>query len=213
MRAVVDVLVPVKRLSAAKSRLRGAVGAVEDRRTHTALALALAMDTVRAARAAGAVRRLAVVTADPLVAEMLREDDVEILADQPDDGLNPALRHGAAVLRSEDPGAALAALQSDLPALRPAELDAALTAALAAGRAFCPDRQGTGTTLLVAGRGQPWDPRFGPGSALAHAASGAVALDGPWPSLRCDVDTEVDLRLATELGVGPHTTARLVAAS
>nr|WP_253671792.1 2-phospho-L-lactate guanylyltransferase [Streptoalloteichus tenebrarius] len=207
------MLVPIKRLGAAKSRLRGAVGAREDRGAHAALALALAMDTVAAARSAALVRRLAVVTADPLVAEMVRGEGVEVVRDLPDDGLNPALRHGAEVLRSSDPSATVAALQSDLPALRASELDAALAAAVEAGHAFCPDRQGTGTTLLVAGRGRRWDPRFGPGSALAHAESGAVALDGPWPSLRCDVDTEADLRLAARLGLGPHTRARLVAAS
>jgi 2-phospho-L-lactate guanylyltransferase len=54
------------------------------------------------------------------------------------------------------------------------------------------------------------DPRFGPGSAAAHAASGARPLHGDWPTLRRDVDTDADLADAARLGLGPRT-ARLLA--
>ncbi|GGM40698.1 2-phospho-L-lactate guanylyltransferase [Longimycelium tulufanense] len=213
MRAEVDLLVPVKRLTAAKSRLRGVAG---DRGAHAALALAIVLDTLSAARGAEGVRRLVVVTADPTVAGAAREVGAETLPDLPDTGLNPALRHGAEVLRAADPDSAVGALQSDLPALRPAELTAALRAAVdpgrPAGRAFCLDRQGAGTTLLVAASGRVLDPRFGPGSADAHRASGASTLDGSWPSLRCDVDTRADLRYAAGLGLGARTATRLAAA-
>jgi hypothetical protein len=99
-------------------------------------------------------------------------------------GLNEAYRHGATLL-----GRHVGALQADLPALRPAELAAAIAAA-DGKRAFVPDRQGTGTTLLIAAPGEPLDPRFGVGSAAAHRSSGAIELIGDWPTLRCDVDTE-----------------------
>jgi 2-phospho-L-lactate guanylyltransferase len=103
----------------------------------------------------------------------------------------------------------VAALTGDLPALRPAELTAGLSEAGAAGgRAFVPDASGAGTTLLTAPSGAALRPRFGPGSAAAHASSGATPLLGPWPSLRRDVDTAADLAAAAVLGLGPHT-ARL----
>ncbi|MGC1212363.1 MAG: 2-phospho-L-lactate guanylyltransferase, partial [Micromonospora sp.] len=54
------VVVPVKRLQVAKSRLRGALPAVP----HEELALALAADTVRAVRACAAVAEVLVVTDD-----------------------------------------------------------------------------------------------------------------------------------------------------
>ncbi|NUT53710.1 MAG: 2-phospho-L-lactate guanylyltransferase, partial [Saccharothrix sp.] len=54
-------------------------------------------------------------------------------------------------------------------------------------------------------------PRFGVGSAGHHRNSGAIALIGAWPSLRCDVDTEEDLRLASILGLGVHTANALPA--
>lgn len=212
MESRVDLVVPVKPLDRAKSRLVGAADdGAGDPAAHAALVVGLALDTVAAARAAARVRRVLVVTSDPELTATLRAEGVDVSPDAPGAGLNAALRHGAELLRNDpirpaDGG--VGALQADLPALRPAELDAAVDAA-AGRRAFCPDRQGTGTTLLLAARGGPLDPSFGPGSAAAHAASGAIALDGPWPSLRCDVDTAEDLAVATALGLGPRSTALL----
>ena len=57
--------------------------------------------------------------------------------------------------------------------------------------------------------GAALEPRFGGGSAARHRASGAVPLDGAWPSLRRDVDTAADLAAALHLGVGAHTRAAL----
>ncbi|MDN5748843.1 MAG: 2-phospho-L-lactate guanylyltransferase [Pseudonocardia sp.] len=210
-----DLIVPVKRLDAAKSRLRGAAdrGAC-DEAAHARLALALAHDTVAAVRAARHVRRVLVVTSDPVVAAEFAAVGVEVASDGPLPGLNAAYARGAALLRERDRCAPVAALQADLPALRPSELDAAITGACAAftdnaRRAFCVDAGGTGTTLLLAAGGVPLDPRFGIGSALRHARSGAVALPGAWPGLRRDVDTSEDLRTAVDLGLGEHTRAVL----
>jgi len=206
----VDLVVPVKVLLRAKSRLLGAAdGGAGDRTAHERLALALVTDTMTAARAARGVRRLLAITSDPNVAEVLTGLGVETVPDVAG-GLNAALAYGAELLRQDHPDSRIGALQADLPALRPEELDAALDAA--PERAFCPDRQGTGTTLLLAGLG-PLDPRFGPGSAAAHAASGAAELLGPWPSLRCDVDTAEDLVAATAIGLGEHTTRLLTPAA
>jgi 2-phospho-L-lactate guanylyltransferase len=210
----VDLVVPVKPLHAAKSRLRGAADrGVGDPDAHAALALALAHDTVAAVLGARAVRRLLVISSDPVVAAELAAVGVEVVPDVTD-GLNAALDHGAALLQAADPASAVGALQADLPALRPGELDAALhdaAALFAAGtrRAFCPDAQGTGTTLLLVAPGTGLDPRFGAGSAAHHRASGAVPLLAAGPGLRRDVDTGDDLCAAAELGLGPHTRAVL----
>ena len=199
---------PIKPLHRAKSRLLGA--ADRGRRhpgAHADLVTAVVLDTVSAARQADGVRDIVVVTSDPDLTSAFTAEGVQVLPDTPDNGLNAALRHGDAMLRLRHPAARIGALQADLPALRPHELASAIRAA--DGRAYCADRQGTGTTLLLAEPGQPLRPSFGPGSALAHARSGAAALDGAWQSLRCDVDTEADLRFAAELGVGPRTSAVL----
>lgn len=212
MHPTVDLLIPVKSLARAKTRLRGAAdGGVGDRRAHAGLALALARDVLAVAVAAATVRRLLAITSDHVVAAALAADGVPTLPDEPGAGLNAALRHGERELRATDPGAAVAVLQADLAALRSEELDAAVGLALqTAPRAFCSDRTGTGTTLLVATAG-PLDPRFGTGSATAHRLAGAVELAGDWPGLRCDVDTPADLAVAVELGLGEHTRAALAA--
>ncbi|MFI9385615.1 2-phospho-L-lactate guanylyltransferase [Kutzneria sp. NPDC052558] len=202
MRSYLDLVVPVKRLERAKSRLVGAAdGGIGDRRAHADLVVALALDTITAAAGADGVRDVVVVTSDPMLTAVLRAEGIRTVPEA-EPGLNEAYRHGASAL-----GAHVGALQADLPALRSAELAAAIAAA-DGKRAFVPDRQGTGTTLLISAPGEPLDPRFGVGSAQAHRASGAVELTGDWPSLRCDVDTESDLSVAAGLGLGPRTAQR-----
>jgi 2-phospho-L-lactate/phosphoenolpyruvate guanylyltransferase len=201
-----DLIVPVKSLPDAKSRLRGAVRPDE----HTRLVLAVLVDTVTAATETDGVRRVLVVSSDPTVARVLAAAGFECVPEGPSRGLNEALRHGAAILRESDPAGQIGALQADLPALRPNELAAAIKTA-DGRRAFCADRQTTGTTLLLSAPGEPLDPRFGAGSAQAHTASGALALTDSYPSLRCDVDTVEDLAVARDLGLGEKTTALLCA--
>ena len=206
----VDLLVPVKSLARAKTRLRGiADGGAGNPEAHARLVVALIRDTLAAAAGAAAVRRAVVICSDEAVCHVLATDGVAAIGDEPA-GLNPALRYGEAVLRGADPSTTVGALPADLPALRPAELDCAVRAALATGgRVFCTDRTGTGTTLLLAPPRQPLQPCFGPGSAAAHRATGARELAGHWPGLRCDVDTAADLAVARRLGLGRFTRAVL----
>ncbi len=68
MTSTVDLVIPVKPLMKAKSRLRGAAdGGVGEPRAHARLAMALARDTIDAVRAAPAVRHLLVISSDPVV--------------------------------------------------------------------------------------------------------------------------------------------------
>ena len=198
---VVDLVVPIKRLDRAKSRLRGAVAA-----PHADLVLALLLDTVTAAASATGVRRILVVCEDSRVPPVLAGTGVECVDERGLPGLNEALSFGAGVLRARDRRSVVGALQADLPALRPADLTEAVARA-GGRRAFCADRSGTGTTLLLSAAGGPLTPRFGAGSAGAHAGSGAVAVGAGLASLRCDVDTPGDLGVAAALGVGPKTSA------
>ena len=128
-----------------------------------------------------------------------------MVRDAPDDGLNPALVHGADLLLAEHGPGGVATVSSDLPALRPADLADALQSVPPGGRAFVADVQSRGTTLLAAA-GTDLLPAYGPDSRQAHLSSGALELPGT-PGLRRDVDTPEDLREALALGVGPHTAA------
>lgn len=205
MKVPVTLLVPIKHLALAKSRLRASPGLA--RRTaeeHTALVLAMALDTMAAANAAAGVTRVVAVTPDDRVMRAAAEIGVETVLEEGVKGLNEALVTAARALGLRGTEAQIGALNADLPALRPAELSAALH--LSAGRrAFCRDRHGTGTTLLVAALGEDLNPRFGPWSASAHVATGATELRGHWPSLRCDVDTGHDLATAADLRLGGLT--------
>jgi 2-phospho-L-lactate/phosphoenolpyruvate guanylyltransferase len=198
-----SLVVPAKRLDVAKTRLRPVTeGRPDAEEAHRELVLALLADTVAAALACPVVGALLVVTDDPAAASVVTDLGARVVPDEPGRGLNPALEHG---VRSA-PGPAVAALSSDLPALRADELAAALEAAAGTARAFVADAQGTGTTLLTA-VGVQLQPRFGAGSAEAHLSGGAVALTGDWPGLVRDVDTDADLRAALRLGAGPRTAA------
>jgi len=196
-----SVLMPVKVLSQAKSRLAALAG---ERRGE--LALALACDTVTAVLACTEAARVIVITDDQVAGTALAELGALVVPDEPGDGLNAALRHGAAYARSRWPGDGSAALSADLAALRAEEIGCALKAASAWPTAFVADAAGDGTTLYTAGAGMPFRPAFGLGSRARHAAGGAVELDlRGVPGLRRDVDTPADLRGAAALGLGPRS--------
>ena len=195
------VVVPVKRLALAKTRL---ASYRDDLRQ--ALALAFAADVVDAALGCALVARVLVITDDPRAADMLAAIGARIAPDSPDAGLNPALAHGADLLRAIDDTLGIATLSADLPALRSADLGGTLLQVMAGARVFVADAAGKGTTLLAAGPGAALQPAYGPLSRRAHLASGAVELPGA-AGLRQDVDTPADLAIALRLGVGRHTAA------
>lgn len=223
-----SLVIPVKRLSLAKTRLSAALGSPapddllgdalpsNDRPpvrgqlpANGRIALAMASDTVRAALASTAVLTVVVVTDDQLAVDTLSALGARVVPDAPNDGLNAALRYGADLATLQRPDDGVAALSADLAALRPKELTAALDAAAGHARAFVADVHGTGTTLLSALPGSHLDPRFGVDSAQSHRRYGAHPLDGEWPGLRRDLDTPADLALAARLGLGPATAAEL----
>jgi 2-phospho-L-lactate guanylyltransferase len=197
------VIVPVKQITLAKTRLIGIDG-----ETRRALAIAFARDTVAAAASSSMVDHVIVVSNDDAAAD-IADDIAELIRDEPDSGLNPALVHAAAHVRARRPGAAVAAMSSDLPAVRGDDL----TRAFQRGPAepwFVPDANGDGTTLLAAPRGHRWMPAFGASSRRAHLDAGVAEVDSTGlERLRRDVDTAADLDDARRLGVGPSTAAVL----
>ena len=193
------IVVPVKRLDDAKTRLR------VDPDVRIELALAIAADTVSAALACPLAAVVIAVTDDARAAPVLSALGAVVVPDRPDAGLNPALVHGASV--PEVPSdAGVAAIAADLPALRPGELADVLAATAQHGVVVVADAAGVGTTLLAAVEVPRFRPMFGTGSRARHVAAGAVDLsDAAGPSLRCDVDTLADLATAHRLGLGPAT--------
>jgi 2-phospho-L-lactate/phosphoenolpyruvate guanylyltransferase len=195
------VVVPVKPLSVAKSRL-----AELGDRTRRELVAAFAVDTVQAALESPVVAGVLVVTDDVELARSLTDLGVAAVPDGTSGDLNGTLRQGAAEVVRRHPGTAPVALCADLPCLRSSDLTAALTGAPAAEAAFVADNDGTGTTLYTAPDLARFAPRFGPGSRAAHLEGGAVELEVPVDSpMRRDVDTPDDLLKARTLGVGARS--------
>jgi 2-phospho-L-lactate guanylyltransferase len=167
------IVVPVKQLAVAKSRLLASDAVRRE------LALAMALDTGRAAATCPVVSLVVAVSDDPRAVEAARRD----------------------------PGAGIAAMSADLPALRPSDLEEVLVLAAGTTAAVVGDAGGEGTTLLTARQAESFQPRFGERSRQAHVAGGAVDLTAAAaPSLRQDVDTIADLVLAAGLGCGRATT-------
>ncbi|WP_448629746.1 2-phospho-L-lactate guanylyltransferase [Cellulomonas soli] len=200
------VVVPVKDARQGKTRL----GAALDAQTRADLVRAMALDTVQAAVTCERVARVVVVTADAVVTtEAGRLSGVSVIGEPPHvgqrSGLDAAALAGAAEARRGGP-VPVAVLLGDVPALRPADLAEALTAADGLARAVVTDAAGSGTTLLAVGPGMPLEPRFGLGSAYAHQHLGHVALDVPHGStLRQDVDVPDDLAVVSRLPLGSRT--------
>ena len=97
-----SVLMPVKVLAEAKSRLAALAGS---RRAE--LALALASDTVTAVVGSDAVARVIVITDDQVAAVALAALGALMVPDEPRAGLNAALGHGAAYAAARWPGVAV----------------------------------------------------------------------------------------------------------
>ncbi|AKT52275.1 2-phospho-L-lactate guanylyltransferase [Arsenicicoccus sp. oral taxon 190] len=200
------IVVPVKDTVRGKSRLEPPDGV-----SRNLLAMAIALDTINAARHCVGAAAVVVVTPDAALAAHARTWGAEVVED-PGGGLDAALRAGEAyaVSRAAELGGAapgVAALLGDVPGLHPDDLTAALTAAASVERGYVPDLDGTGTVLLTAAPGRLLEPAFGPGSAARHgerATDLTTLVDLP-DRLRLDVDDRAALRRVARLGVGRHT--------
>lgn len=199
-----NLVIPV-RGGAGKSRLD--VPGVD----RAALARAIGLDTIAAARACPAIAQVVVVTADAEIARAVGGACL-VVAD-PGAGLNDAVRAG---LAATDPAAPRAAMLGDLPALRAADLTTVLAAAAQHESAALPDAEGTGTTLITRTIAGELVPAFGEDSFARHCAAGFVDLArqidsgsqqrSVW-SARRDVDTLDQLREAAQLGLGIRSAA------
>ncbi|HEY9304224.1 MAG TPA: 2-phospho-L-lactate guanylyltransferase [Mycobacterium sp.] len=206
--ADVGLIVAVKRLAAAKTRLAPVFSAP----TRETVVLAMLVDTLTAAARVEAVRHISVITPDDAAAAAATDLGAEVLSDPTPDGHPDPLNNAIAAAEQAvaESVSNIVVLQGDLPALQTQELAEAIAAARHHQRSFVADRLGTGTAALFA-FGAALEPRFGPDSCAQHRRSGAIELTGAWPGLRCDIDTPDDLAVARRLGMGP-VTARAVAA-
>lgn len=207
---MIAAVVPVKRLDAAKSRLRpGVTGARLEQ-----LTLAMLEDVVSALCAAPELGAVLVVTEDERVAEAARKAGARALV-RTDDGLNTSLEAAGAALAREGATGLLVVL-GDVPGICAADVRVVVQALASLGPrgvVLVPARDG-GTAALLRAPHDVIPAAFGPESAGRHRALAAqhgvplreLALAG----LAIDLDRPADLgAFLAGPGAGPRTRALL----
>jgi 2-phospho-L-lactate guanylyltransferase len=188
-------LVPVKPPGRGKTRLG-------DLPRHE-LAAAFALDVASACLAAHSIDRVLAVTDDAIFATTLTELGCSAVPDGVSGDLNASLSLAAMEAARRWPELVPVALCADLPCLGAEDIDTALAQRPGWPR-YVADSKGDGTTLYTAPL-EEFAPRFGTSSAARHADGGAWPVEGELAGLRHDVDDADDLRVAVELGLGPHS--------
>lgn len=212
------IVIPVKGLQRAKSRLSSSFSP-DDRR---ALVVAMATDVITACRDTPLVDTIRVVGVDPEIAQVATDLGAQFVIDPAgaatagsgppsagtrvvtEDPLNTALLRAMAGVRGP-----LGVVAADLPELTSRLLTGILDSASRHPHAIVTDHRGNGTTMAFwtgpAGRVS----HFGPGSADRFRRLGgakAIAVDGRrWGEAARDVDTPEDVADLVGRRVGPAT--------
>jgi 2-phospho-L-lactate guanylyltransferase len=190
-----SVVVPVRALEGAKSRL-GAVLDAEERRD---LVVGMLRRTIAAALATPGVVEVIVVSPDPEALAIAGADGAHPLLQQ-SRGLNPAFQEA----RAAATGDRMLLLPADLPTITSDDLVGILAAGDAAGSpsvVLAPDRHRLGTNALLVDPSDAIDPAFDGDSRSGHAwlaESAEVPLVELAGVLELDIDTPEDLLLAEQ---------------
>ncbi|HTZ87228.1 MAG TPA: 2-phospho-L-lactate guanylyltransferase [Solirubrobacteraceae bacterium] len=210
-------ILPVKRFSAAKSRL----GASVEDALRARLAQAMVADVLNALSQSRAIERTVVVTREPTLQQVTSDaDGVTLVEDTVEDGQSAAVALGVQHALGEGFERVLC-IPGDCPALDPAELDQLLGES-AEPVVIVPDRHGTGTNGLLLTPPDAIHPAFGPGSCERHRAlaqDAGLDCDLAYPSsLLLDIDTGADLaalraRLAETTGAAAQRTRAVLGQS
>jgi 2-phospho-L-lactate guanylyltransferase len=204
---MISAVVPVKALSASKSRLLPKLGAEGARR----FCLAMLGDVLETLLQAQGLARVAVVTPDATVAEAARAAGAEALL-YPEPGLNPALEAAAARFAPGPQDGVLIVL-GDVAGACVEDVNALLEQAPERGVVLAPSDDG-GTAALLRVPRDVIPAGFGPKSATVHRElaerAGVELREVRLPSLRLDLDEPEDLEaFRRSASGGPRTRALL----
>ena len=204
---MIAAVVPVKALSASKSRLLPQLGAEGARR----FCLAMLGDVLETLLEVPGLARVAVVTPDTTVAEAARAAGAEALL-YPNPGLNPALEAAAAEFAPGPQDGVLVVL-GDVAGSRAEDVKTLLERAPAHGVALAPSDDG-GTAALLRVPRDVIPAGFGPNSAKVHrelAERGGVEFrEVRLPSLCLDLDEPEDLEAFRRSATGGKRTRALL---
>jgi 2-phospho-L-lactate/phosphoenolpyruvate guanylyltransferase len=208
-------ILPVKRFSDAKQRLRAHISA-ELRAT---LARAMVADVLDALERTPSIDAVIIVSGERSLARAAADRGAILIADDLESGQSAAVSRGVVAARAAGADRVLC-VPGDCPGIDSDELEELLRAPARGARevVVIPDRHGTGTNGLLIAPPDAIEPAFGEGScarhlSIARAAGVAVRVARP-ESLLLDVDTGADLdalraQLAAAPSTAPHTLAVL----
>ena len=207
MNAATWVLIPVKPLATAKTRLAEVLTPSERR----ALVLAMLDDVLDTLAGVSGFAGVALVGGDAELARHLAGRGLRLLV-EPEPDLNAALR--AARVELVAAGAErLLILPADIPALDRAAVEALLASAGAPAVALVAASADGGTNALLLAPPGLLEPAFGPGSCACYrqaaAALGVVPRLLELPQVALDIDRPADLRALESLAGAPRTRALL----
>lgn len=195
---MIDVVVPMKALAQAKSRL----AAVLEPQQRQQLAVTMLTHVLRVITALPNVARAVVVTADPLV-ERLAQQYRALVVPDPGSDLNGALE--AARVELQQRGAtALMVLPADLPLIQVSDVQALIAAVPTRGIVLVPAHDGGTNALLLRPLDLPLRFCFGVNSYQQHRRLAEIAginvVTITNPQLTLDIDNPEDLDALLECG-------------
>ena len=192
-------LVPVKALTVAKQRLQQYLGPKRGD-----FAFAMLNDVLDALAASKAISRIAIVTADPRVAELARQRGLLLVEENGKCDMNAAIALGVEAIR-QNGGCRLVIIHSDIPLLTGTELDRLAgiffdQAGSCAGEkiGISPSADHGGTNCLFLDARQAFEFCYGPDSFALHCASArsrhqeVISLDSPTVAMDMDEPKDVD---------------------
>jgi len=166
---VIGIVIPLKRLALAKSRL----ATLLDPAARQRLVATLATHVIATAQQVAARQPVPVhvwlVSADPVIAMLARAMNIGYLPDQHEE-LNAALT--AAQMRLQAGGAqAIVIIAGDLPFITPTDITMLIDALNEVDLALAPDQNQTGTNALALRLPTTFPFTFGPDSATRHLSN------------------------------------------
>lgn len=203
----IRAIVPVKRFSAAKTRLAPLLSAFE----RDLIARAMLNDVLNALAAAEALSAILVVTDDPDAREVAVSFGAAASADPVGGDLNTVI--AAALHEAHVAGDGAIVAPSDLPLLQPADVNEAITLLMRHGVVLSRAHRDGGTNLLGLRDAGGIEPQFGADSfsrhlqLARHAGLTAQLLDRT--NLGLDIDTPSDIAVLLATGRRTQTTAVL----
>jgi len=198
------VLVPVKRLDRAKSRLSPHLDSAE----RAMLASAMLRDVFDAIGGASDPVGILVITGDPDAAALARDAGAIVLDDPHETGTNDAVRQGIAWLSSRGVDG-VAVIPGDIPFVTAGELEAVFSAMRSDDLVVVPATRDGGTNVLAMSPPDLIAPSFGSGSFAKHRENAAAT--GITPSVLIlegaghDIDVAGDLVLSAVPDGGRRT--------